>query len=74
MQIRIPRVYLEIIRMKNIKTSVKDNVLTIRVKLDAKTSKSASGKSLIIASTQGNKPVDGADGVIIGLNIYRPVK
>ncbi len=60
--------------MKNIKTSVKDNVLTIRVKLDAKTSKSASGKSLIIASTQGNKPVDGADGVIMGLNIYRPRK
>lgn len=60
--------------MKNIKMSVKDDVLTIRVKLNAKTSKSASGKSLIIATTQGNKPVDGAEGVIMGLNIYKPVK
>jgi hypothetical protein len=59
--------------MQNIKTSVKDNILTIKVKLDAKTTKSASGKSLIIASTKGNKPV-GNDGVIMGLNIYKPVK
>jgi len=55
--------------MRNVKTSVKDNVLTIKVKLDAKTKPSASGKTLIIASSQGNKDI--GDGIVMGLNIYK---
>ena len=57
--------------MQNIKTEVKGNILTIKVKLDAKTKPSASGKTLIIASSKGNKQIDGTDGVIMGLNIYK---
>ncbi len=55
--------------MQNIKTEVKGNILTIKVKLDAKTKPSASGKTLIIASSKGNKEI--TDGVIMGLNIYK---
>lgn len=55
--------------MKNIKVEVKGNILTIKVKLDAKTKPSASGKTLIIASSQGNKDI--GDGVVMGLNIYK---
>lgn len=55
--------------MKNIKIDVKGNVLTIKVKLDAKTKPSASGKTLIIASSQGNKDI--GDGIVMGLNIYK---
>ena len=57
--------------MRNIKTSVKNNILTIQVKLDAKTKPSASGKTLIIASSQGNKSLEDCDGVVMGLNIYK---
>ena len=55
--------------MKNLKTEVKGNILTIKIKLDAKTKPSASGKTDIIASTQGNKDI--GDGVILGINCYR---
>lgn len=55
--------------MQNIKTEVKGNILTIKVKLDAKTKPSASGKTLIIASSKGNKDI--GNGVTMGLNIYK---
>ena len=55
--------------MQNVKVEVKGNVLHIRVKLDAKTKPSASGKTLIIASSKGNKDI--GDGIIMGLNIYK---
>ncbi len=32
---------------------------------------SASGKSKTVASTKGNIQVEGADGLVIGLNAYR---
>ena len=57
--------------MKNVKMSVKNNKLTIEVDLTQEFGKSASGKSIIIGSTEGNVDVDGADGVKIGLNVYK---
>jgi len=51
--------------------SVKNNKLTIEVDLTKEFGKSASGKSIIIGSTEGNVDVDGADGVKIGLNVYK---
>ena len=58
--------------MQNVSMSVKGNKLTIEVDLAQDFGKSASGKTTIIASTQGNQPVPGTNtGAIIGLNIYK---
>lgn len=59
--------------MKNVKMVVKGNVLTITVDLGAKRTDSASGKSEIIASTEGNVLVPGtkaSDEIKLGLNVY----
>ena len=58
--------------MKNVKMSVQGNTLTIEVDLSKEFGKSASGKSVIIASTEGNAVLDGEhDEVKVGLNVYR---
>ena len=54
--------------MQNVKTVVKNNKLLITIDLKAKKTKSASGKTLIIASTKGNKDI--GDGVVLGINCY----
>lgn len=57
--------------MKNVTMTVKNNVLTITVKLDAKRTDSSSGKSEIIASTEGNVSVPGVkDDIKVGVNVY----
>jgi len=55
---------------------LKANVLTITVKLDEKPVASVSGKSLVIASTEGNVSPGGGcpPDIKVGLNIYRPAK
>jgi hypothetical protein len=58
--------------MKNIETSVKGDKLTITVDLSKDFGASASGKSTIIASSEGNQQV--AEGVKFGLNVYAPAK
>lgn len=56
--------------MQNVVMNVKGSKLTIEVDLSKEQGKSKSGKTVIVASTQGNQPI--ADtGAIIGLNIYR---
>jgi len=57
--------------MKNAKMAVKNNILTITVDLAETFGPSKSGKTIIIASTEGNQKVEGSDGAIIGLNIYK---
>ena len=56
--------------MKNVEMVVKDNVLTITVDLSKDFGPSKSGKTTIIASTEGNQKVPESD-VKIGLNIYK---
>lgn len=48
----------------------KQKKLTITVNLGETHGTSASGKSTIIASSQGNQVVPDTDGVKIGLNVY----
>lgn len=60
--------------MKNIKMSVTGNKLLIEVDLSQPGDLSKSGKSIILASTEGNKDVPDAPGVKIGLNVYKPAK
>ena len=57
--------------MQNVKTAVKNGKLLITIDLKAKTKKSTSGKTLIIASSRGNQEVNDTDGVILGLNLYK---
>lgn len=45
-------------------------VMTITVDLNIRLNESASGKSIIVASTDGNQTPAGAGGVVFGLNAY----
>ncbi len=56
--------------MKNIEMSIEGNVLTIKVDLAQRFGKSSSGKSTIVASTEGNQSVPGHEEIKIGLNVY----
>ena len=57
-------------RMKNVDIKVEGNILTIKVDLSKEFGPSASGKTIIIASTEGNVTVPDRDEKI-GLNVYR---
>ena len=56
--------------MKNVEMKVEGSTLVIRVDLTKEFGPSASGKTIIIASTEGNQSVPGRDEKI-GLNVYR---
>lgn len=56
--------------MKNVELTVSDNTLTITVDLTKEFGPSSSGKTIIIASTEGNFPLTGRIEVV-GLNVYR---
>lgn len=57
--------------MKNVDMKLEGNILTIMVDISKEFGKSTSGKSLIIASTEGNVSIPEKDEIKIGLNIYR---
>ena len=56
--------------MKNVQMTVAGNILTITVDLTKEFGPSSSGKTIIIASTEGNITVPERDEKI-GLNVYR---
>jgi hypothetical protein len=56
--------------MTNVQYEVKGDILTIKVDLSKRNGKSASGKTTVIASTQGNVPIGHASGASMGLNVY----
>ncbi|MEW6263922.1 MAG: hypothetical protein AB1641_12675 [Thermodesulfobacteriota bacterium] len=56
--------------MKNVEMTVTGNVLTIKVDLTKEFGPSSSGKTIIIASTEGNVIVPGREEKI-GLNVYK---
>ena len=57
--------------MKNVELAVVDNILTIKVDLTKEFGPSSSGKTIIIATTEGNVSIPGYDDKKIGLNVYR---
>ena len=57
--------------MKNVEMKVEDNILTIKVDLTKEFGPSSSGKTIIIASTEGNISVPEKDDIKIGLNVYK---
>jgi len=56
--------------MKNVELTVDGMILTIRVDLSKNFGPSSSGKTTIIASTEGNVSIPGREEKI-GLNIYK---
>ena len=59
------------VTMKNVDMNVEHGKLTITVNLTSDLGPSASGKSVMVATTEGNVDVPGAPDVKIGLNVYR---
>jgi len=57
--------------MKNIEMSIEGNILTIKVDLSKDFGPSASGKTIIIASSEGNQSIPGKEEAKIGLNVYK---
>ncbi|MFO0775322.1 MAG: hypothetical protein U0172_11730 [Nitrospiraceae bacterium] len=56
--------------MKNVEMSVQGTMLTIKVDLSKEFGPSASGKTIIIASTEGNVTIPDRQEKI-GLNVYK---
>ena len=56
---------------RNVEVEVNGDLMTITVDLAEDTEPSASGKTLIVASSGGNKMV--ADNTFMGINVYRYV-
>ncbi len=57
--------------MKNIEMKLEGNTLTITVDISKDYGESKSGKSITIASTEGNISIPEHEEIKIGLNIYR---
>ena len=56
--------------MKNVQMTVDGTVLTIKVDLSKEFGPSSSGKTIIIASTEGKVTIPNRDEKV-GLNVYR---
>ena len=57
--------------MKNIEMTVDGNILTMKIDISKDYGESKSGKSITIASTEGNISLPEHEDIKIGLNIYR---
>jgi hypothetical protein len=56
--------------MKNVEMSVDGNILSIKVDLSKEYGPSSSGKTIIVASTEGNVSIPDREEKL-GLNVYR---
>jgi hypothetical protein len=56
--------------MKNVEMSVEGDILTIKVDLSKEYGPSSSGKTIIVASTEGNVSIPDREEKL-GLNVYR---
>jgi hypothetical protein len=57
--------------MKNVEMKVEGDILTIKIDLTKEFGPSSSGKTIIIASTEGNIAIDGHEEIKVGLNVYK---
>ena len=57
--------------MKNVEMKMEDNILIVKVDLTKEFGPSASGKTIMIASTEGNISIPDKENIKIGLNIYK---
>jgi len=59
--------------MKNCEMKLTGTMLTITVDISKDFGKSSSGKSVIIATTEGNISIPEKNDIKIGLNVYKKV-
>jgi ABC-type molybdate transport system ATPase subunit len=59
------------ILMKNVEMKLDGDILTIKVDVTKEFGPSSSGKTVIIASTEGNISIPDKDEIKIGLNVYK---
>jgi len=57
--------------MKNVDMKLGEDILTIKVDVTKEFGPSASGKTIIIATTEGNVSLSEKENIKIGLNVYR---
>jgi ABC-type molybdate transport system ATPase subunit len=57
--------------MKNVDMKLDGDILTIKVDVTKEFGPSSSGKTIIIASTEGNISIPEKDEIKIGLNVYK---
>ena len=57
--------------MKNVEMKMEDNILIVKVDLTKEFGPSASGKTIIIATTEGNISIPDKENIKIGLNVYK---
>ena len=55
--------------MKNIETEQKGNILTVKIDLSKTFGPSKTGKTIIIASTEGNQAI--SPNTYLGINCYK---
>jgi hypothetical protein len=58
--------------MQNIEMQVDDDMLTLTIDLSERHGSSSSGKSIIVASTEGNVTVPDHPDIKLGVNVYTP--
>lgn len=57
--------------MQNVEMTVdKDGILTIKIDTKKRFNLSSTGKTIVVASTHGNIPIDESGEVKIGINCY----
>jgi hypothetical protein len=56
--------------VKNIDVKINKNQMVLTVDLSKRFNPSVSGKTIIIASTEGNAKIEGHDGLQFGLNVF----
>jgi len=54
---------------ENVEARVEDERLTLVIDLTHRGSRSKSGKTIRVASTEGNQPIPGTE-IIVGMNAY----
>lgn len=60
--------------MKNVEMTLEGTILTMKIDISKDFGPSKSGKSITIASTEGNISLPDAEDVKIGLNVYKSNK
>ena len=56
--------------MENVKMSVKGSILTLEVDLSKRGAKSSTGKTIRVASTEGNVACPDHEEIKVGLNVF----
>ena len=57
--------------MKNVEMNLEGDILTIKVDVSKEFGPSSSGKTIIIATTEGNVSIPDSEEKKIGLNVYK---